>query len=78
MTEERMVRMEMNIAQVRERIFDGLSTKVETIDKEIKWVRGILVSFLVTALLGIGVLYFQQRSIRDELIQHATEVTDND
>ena len=78
MTEERMVRMEMNIAQVRERIFDGLSTKVETIDKEIKWVRGILVSFLVTALLGIGVLYFQQRSIRDELVQHATEVTDND
>lgn len=78
MNEERLVRMEMNIAQVREKIFNGLSTKVETIDKEIKWVRGILVSFLVTALLGIGVLYFQQRSIRDELIQHATEVTDND
>ncbi len=78
MNEERLVRMEMNIAQVREKIFNGLSTKVETIDKEIKWVRGILVSFLVTALLGIGVLYFQQRSIRDELVQHATEVIDND
>jgi len=78
MTEARLQKMETNISQVREKIFDGLSDKVDAIDREVKWTRGILVSFLVTALLGIGVLYFQQKSIKVELMQHATEEVTND
>jgi len=74
----RILDIEKSVGLIRERVFNGLTEKIEEVNKEVRWIKKLLVGFLVTALLGMGILFFQQRSMRFELLEHEIEVTEND
>ena len=74
----RILDNEKSIAEIKQKIFNGFTEKIEELNKEVRWVKKLLVGFLVTALLGMGILFFQQRSMRFELLEHQIEVTEND
>ena len=70
--DKRMEHVEKETHEIREKIFDGLLDDVRELKSGYRWLLGILVGFLITALLGIAMVFVQQRSIREEIIEHRT------
>lgn len=56
---KRMDTIEKDVRETRERVFNGLSD----LPGEVRWIRNLLVGMLISALLGLGGLVIQTRSM---------------